>query len=239
MNVPHPEQWLVALLLAFYLKDCLLLLRPDEAVLRRGLRGRWQAGFGLRDWTLRGREPYMCHPLRPFEPVWRVPWLSDPVAAAAPCQVQVPAVLAALRPWVAGIWLSLFVLLPVCLFMQAPLVLTSAVLTLIYLQIGAALAITWRARARLELDGPRFATLAAEVLACPPYAANLLRKLSLSLAHRDDLSGAIARWMDEAGQSKVRTQCRARLTAHIAQFDAEDPQVAALTRLRRHFGADD
>lgn len=239
MIVPHPEQWLVALLLAFYLKDCLLLLRPDEAVLRRGLRGRWRAGFGLQEWTLRGREPYLCHPLRPFEPVWRLPWLNDPVPAAGTRQVQVPAVLLALRPWTAGIWLSLFVLLPACLLRHAPPVLTGVVLALLYLQVGVALALVWRARADLGLDGRRFATLATEVLACPPYAANLLRKLSLNLLHHDDLSGAVQRLMDDAAQSAVRLACRTRLATCIAQFDAEDPQVRALVELRRHFGGDE
>ena len=42
-------------LVALYLKDCFLLLGRDEAVLVRGWRGRWRAGFGLLDWRLRRR----------------------------------------------------------------------------------------------------------------------------------------------------------------------------------------
>ena len=61
-------------LVALYLKDCFLLLGRDEAVLVRGWRGRWRAGFGLLDWRLRRREPYLCHPFKPWEPVLRLRW---------------------------------------------------------------------------------------------------------------------------------------------------------------------
>lgn len=244
--IPHAEQWLAALLLALYLKDCLLLLRPDEAVLRLGLRGRWRVGLGLRDWTLRGREPYLCHPLRPFEPVWRLPWLNAAVHAEAapagrtggPDVIAVPPGLLALRPWVAGIWLSLFVALPACVILHLPLALTLGVLALLYAQIGVALVLAWRVRAALGMAGGRLAALAAEVLVCPPYAANLLRKLSLGLAHGDDLAGASARLMDGPAWAALNERCRARLASRIAQFDAADPQVAALGPLRRHFGVD-
>src|SRR5206468_9328667 len=98
-------------LVALYLKDCLLLLGRDEAVLVRGWRGRWRAGFGLLDWRLRRREPYLCHPFKPWQAVLRLRW----DAAAVPrSTVAAPADMPKsprLGPWVSLIWLMLFVAL--------------------------------------------------------------------------------------------------------------------------------
>ena len=44
-----PEAALPLLVVALYLKDCLLLLRPDEALMVAGVFGpRWRAAFGPR-----------------------------------------------------------------------------------------------------------------------------------------------------------------------------------------------
>lgn len=235
MVVQRPEWWLAALLPLLYLKDCLLLLEPGEAVLKLDLRQRWQAGFGLQAWTLRGREPYLCHPLRPFEPVWRMPWLTGRASAAQGQPLQVPAALLALRPWVVGIWCLLFGMLPACLLYPAPLTITLAAVILMYGAIGAALALTWKARHMLDLSPAGFAAVACEVLLCPPCAANLLRKLSLGMAHADHLAGVASRWMPPTAQSALYARCRARLDAHIAQYEPDDPQAIALASQRRRF----
>ena len=188
-------------LVALYLKDCLLLLGRDEAVLVRGWRGRWRAGFGLLDWRLRRREPYLCHPFKPWEPVLRLRWdaAAGPAPAAA-APASVPPELG-LGPWVAIIWLLLFVALPTAFYGQLGLHAILAVLGALYLTIAASLGLAWRRRAALGLSGPDFGVLAFEVLACAPYAANLVRRLSLQRKVDEDLlaacdapAGHAARW---------------------------------------------
>ena len=175
-------------LVALYLKDCFLLLGRDEAVLVRGWRGRWRAGFGLLDWRLRRREPYLCHPLKPWEPVLRLRWdaAAEPGPAPAAPALMLPE--AQLGPWVSVIWLMLFVALPIAFYGQLGLPVILAVLGALYVYIVVSLVLVWRRRAALGLTASAFGVLAFEVLACAPYAANLVRRLSLHRPVEEDLA---------------------------------------------------
>src|SRR4051812_42278310 len=125
---------------ALYLKDGLLMLAYDEAVLVRGWRGRWRAGFGPRDWRLGGRAPYLCHPFKPQQPVLRLRWQA--VAAGHPTASQradVPPELRALGPWVVLISLLMFIGLPLAFYAPLGLPLLLALLSELYIAIGISL----------------------------------------------------------------------------------------------------
>ena len=219
-------------LVALYLKDCFLLLGRDEAVLVRGWRGRWRAGFGLLDWRLRRREPYLCHPFKPWEAVLRLRW----DAAAAPrSPVAAPADMPKsprLGPWVSLIWLMLFVALPTAFYGQLGLHTILAVLGALYLAIVLSLGLVWRRRAALGLSGSAFGVLAFEVLACAPYAANLVRRLSLHRPVDEDLLTAATRLLDAPALAFVHAQCLARIDDEL-DWAAEDSLRAQALRAAR------
>ena len=220
---------------ALYLKDCLLLLNPDEAVLVRGWRGRWRAGFGMLDWRLRRREPWLCNPFKPWEPVLRLRW----DAAATPAQV--PAAPAAvpselrLGPWVVVMWLLLFVALPVAYYGHLGLQAMLLVLGELYAVIGVTLVLVWRRRAALGLNGPQFGVLAFEVLACAPYAPNLVRRLSLHRRVDEDLLSATRRLLDPPARARVNAQCLARIDDELDWTAEESPRALALRAVRPAF----
>ncbi len=222
-------------LVALYLKDCFLLLARDEAVLVRGWRGRWRAGFGLLDWRLRRREPYLCHPFKPWEPVLRLRW-----DAAAPVR-PVAATLAAvppeprLGPWVGLIWLLLFVALPAAFYGQLGLPVILTVLGTLYAAIAASLVLVWRRRAALGLGGAEFGVLAFEVLACAPYAANLVRRLTLHRRVDEDLLGAATRLLDAPALASVHAQCLARIDDELDWADEASARSQALRAARPRF----
>ena len=221
--------------LALYLKDCFLLLRHDEAVLVRGWRGRWRAGFGLRDWQLRRREPYLCHPLKPWEPVLRLRWdAAAGPAAAASAPAAAPAG-PALGPWVSLAWLLLFVGLPVAFYGHLGLPVVLTVLAGLYATIAATLVLVWRGRAALGLAGPDFAVLAFEMLACAPYAANLVRRLSLHRAVDEDLVAAATRLLDPPALAAVHAACLARIDDELEAAPEDSPRAVALRAARPRF----
>ena len=221
-------------LVALYLKDCVLLLGRDEPVLVRGWRGRWRAGYGLLDWRLRRREPYLCHPFKPWEPVLRLRWdAAIEPGSAAPTALVLPET--QLGPWVSVIWLMLFVALPTAFYGQLGLHAILAVLGALYMYIVVSLVLVWRRRAALGLTGPAFGVLAFEVLACAPYAANLVRRLSLHRPVDEDLLTAATRLLDVPALEAVHAQCLARIDDELDWADEDSPRSQALRAARPRF----
>ena len=219
-----------------YLKDCLLWLRPDEAVLLRGRGGRWRAGFGRLDWRLRGRAPWLCNPFTPHRPLLRLRW--DAVAAPR-AGALLPATAApeldALRPWVWTIWLLLFAGLPLAFYGQLGLPGLCVLLAVLYASIVAGLVTVCRRRVALGLERPALALLAFEVLACPPYAANLLRRLALARPVDEDLLAAGARLLDADARAELRDQCRARIDDELDWIAEDSARAHALRAARSGF----
>ncbi len=275
------EAALALLIAALYLKDCLLLLRPNEAVLVKART--WRAGFGLLQWTLAGREPYWAHPLLPHQAVFRLQWdmlaapptggaavdvptggaAVDPPTAGSPCNanaaapsraaapaldaidaIDAPPRLAALRrlgPWVWLSWLLLFVALPLTVLGRWGITATLTALACLYLSIMLSLAWVWWARHDLGLNAGSFALLAFECLACAPYAANLVRRLSwrppAPEQRAEDFVHAAHRLLTPAAWEPVRSACLARVQD---QWDAEPentPRARALQKSKQSWAA--
>ena len=222
-------------LVALYLKDCLLLLGRDEAVLVRGWRGRWRAGFGLRDWQLRRREPYLCHPFKPWEPVLRLRWDAAATPATAPTAPAAFATEPRLGPWVTLVWLYLFVALPAAFFGHLGLPAVLAVLGGLYATIAIALVRVWLARAAFGLSRSEFGVLAFEVLACAPYAANLVRRLSLHRAVDENLLAAAPRLLDVPALAAVHAGVVARIDDELDLVAEGSARAAALRAARPRF----
>jgi hypothetical protein len=224
-------------LVALYLKDCFLLLGRDEAVLVRGWRGRWRAGFGMLDWRLRQREPWLCNPFKPWEPVLRLRW--DAAAKPAPVPAAPASVPGELRlgPWVGVMWLLLFVALPLAYYGHLGLHVTLAVLAELYAFILVALVLVWRRRGALGLSGAQFGVLAFEVLACAPYAPNLVRRLSLHRRVDEDLLTAARRLLDASALARVNAQCLARIDDELDWLAEDSPRALALRAARPAFVA--
>ncbi len=220
---------------ALYLKDCFLLLGRDEAVLVRGWRGRWRAGFGMLDWRLRRREPWLCNPFKPWEPVLRLRW--DAAATPAPSPAAPASVPGELRlgPWVAVMWLLLFVALPLAYYGHLGLQAVLLVLAELYAVIGVALVLVWRRRAALGLSGAQFGVLAFEVLACAPYAPNLVRRLSLQRRVDEDLLAAARRLLDAPALARMNAQCLARIDDELDWTAEDSPRALALRAARAAF----
>jgi hypothetical protein len=232
------ELLLALLIVGFYLKDSLLLLRADEAVFVRGLR-RWHAGFGARGFKLGGREPYLANPFTPHVPVYRLAWSMPgaPVAAASR-PLQAPAQLAWLAPFAWVAWLLLFVAIPATVLAHLGTMSTLAAVLLLYLDIAAGLVVLFVLRKPLGIGGRAYALLAFECLVCAPYAANLVRRAAAAGARVDeDFTAAAARLLPAAALADVQRECLARIDEQL-EAEAENSAAAqALTRGRARFAA--
>jgi hypothetical protein len=219
-----------------YLKDCLLFLAPDEAVLVRGWRGRWRACFGRHDWRLRGREPWLCNPFKPHQPVLRLRWNAAAPAPTAPlARAEVAPELALLGPWVWAIWLTLFGLLPLAFYGHLGLRALLVGVVALYAFIVGALALVYRRRESLGLDRAALGVLAFELLACAPYAANLVRRLALARRVDEDLTTAADRLLDADALARMRAHCLTRMDDELDWLPEDSPRAQALQAARSRF----
>lgn len=224
------ETWLVLLALGLYLYDALLLLESDELVLVQRAGG-WQPAFGANGWKLARREPLMTNPFSPWQPLARVRWsfeqgLADGIAlAAAPA---LPAVALAPRIGVALLWAIVFVALPLCLFVFRHTVGMLAVIAALYATVVFVLLGLRRDAAALGLPAGKFRMMCIECIACPPFAINVVRRVTLAVPANAELA-----WIAAQARRAGRLEAlKAQLARRVAeQIDAEPEGSARSARL--------
>lgn len=171
---------LVCAAIALHAHDASLLLYRDEVVFSHGRRG-WHATLGS-GFTLGGRYLAMAGAWTPALPAFRACW-SDDATRTAP-RAPMPALLRALRPlqWASRVLaLLLFVGMPLGLWLHAGHAWMLALVVALYGTAFAGVAWIWRRRRVFGLDRKGFASIAFDVIACPPFAVNVVRKLTLRL----------------------------------------------------------
>jgi hypothetical protein len=203
------ELWLPVGAIGFYLYDSLQPLWQNEVLyVRAGERWRFIADSPVRRW---GRRLVLPNPLLPQRPLFRVAWsLDDKRAASTP---ELNGFLSALRPigFICQLLLALLLLLlPVCWLLGAGIVLL-AQFALYYLLIITALVLVFRRRETLGLRHRAFWSLAFDVIACAPFAVNMVRKLSLRRGLEGDPIAFAAREFDPAPRDALAQLIRQRL----------------------------
>jgi len=182
----NAEYLLLAGIAAFYLYDSALLLFSEEVLFMRW-RGGWRASVGS-DFTLGGR--YLALPalLLPGTPILRAHWPRQDAVAGDDAGASMDAMARRLRPlaWSCRlVALLLFVAVPLALLRHWPSQWLLGLLLAIYLPTAVAVAwLAWQRQA-LGLSRAVLATIALDVLACPPFAPNLVRRVSLRMPLAD------------------------------------------------------
>ncbi len=228
MSFPHPEWLLLLGIVALYLYDSALLLAVNEAIITPRGRDGWRLAFGSERFPFRGREPYFPHPWLPHRPLYRLVWRfeGDAPAEASP---PPPRHLGPLG-WL--VWLmavALFVLLPAGLFSPLGQPLLFAALALFYGAELAALTWIWRHRGDWNCRGGRYASLVFECVTCPPFALNLVRRLSTAAHGKVGLPSARP-LLDAAAWSEAVPHLITRIEGELAWEPPESPRHRALAR---------
>jgi hypothetical protein len=233
LDQPHAADyaiWLVAL--ALYVADAARLLTPRQLLLVEAGRGRLAAVFSAEPFTIAGRALAFAPLLQPhrgaFVALWGRPWASEHelraglnAIAAARGTLRLARVLAV---WT---FVLLFVLGPVLTLSLGtdPAVLAVAVLA--YPTVLVTIGVLWWRRRVWRLGRGATALLSLELLVCPAFLPNLVRKITL--AHAVDVDGAqllVAAAADDVKQEFLgRLASRAEVLINEADGDA-DAQAA-------------
>ena len=214
------EVLLILAIIGLYLYDSSLLLYCNEGVLSPVRGNNWKVGFGSNNLGISGKGLYVPNPLAPHRPLFRLSWHFEGDTPSEIFDLPRDAFLP-LAPIVWGIAAGLFILLPLGFFTNLGDRALLPALLVIFGNILFALIWVWLNREKFSLSNKRFASLAFELLICPPFALNLIRHLSLNIPVTETLVSAAQRLQKPPNWNETRLALLALLSAEI---DSEEPE---------------
>ena len=218
--------WLVAL--ALYVGDAARLLTPRQLLLVEAAGGRLASVFSAYPFTL-GRRALVFAPLvlpqrGAFVTSWGRPWSAAPALRAALDSVQaLRGTLGVARILAGWTFVLLFVVGPMLTLSVGtdPAVLITA--ALLYPTVLVAIAVVWWRRRAWRLGRGAAALLSVEILVCPAFLPNLVRKITA--AHPIEVDGAQV--LVATAAADVKDEFLGRLTTRTEELINETADDAA------------
>lgn len=215
------------LIIALYGSTCVTFVYANEGVLQRVFRGE-RLRIGGDRVRIAGRSPILLNPFTPMFPAFRGQWGRVEAIAAAPgLPARVPEVMnasAVLAPYIFAVFLYAIVGIPAALLLGGA-VKALPIIGLAYLAAVVLVVRLWFLRDRFALDGKKFALLAFESVVCLPFAAGMVRRLSLMVPLTEDLASFVVE-MPVATRAQA-TEILAARCGEMAEFHAESSPEAA------------
>jgi len=225
--------WLVAL--ALYVGDAARLLTPRQLLLVEAGRGRLASVFSAEPFTLTGRAlvfaPLWLPQRGAFVAPWGRPWADGAaLQSALEAIAALRGVLSVARALAAWTFLLLFVVGPVLTFVLGPDMAVLGVAALLYPTVLVTIAVVWWRRSAWRLGRGAAALLSVEVLVCPAFLPNLVRKITG--AHAIEVDGA--QLLVATAAADVKQEFLGRLTSRtevLINEAVDDAEAQAALRL--------
>ena len=169
--------------IGFYIADSFTLAFHNELLLAASSPKRWR--YVPRTAELAGKYLYVPNLFKPYQLLLKLRWHTDIHAGQSRDELILPVqqlagALLVLQILVICLALQILLLFPLTIYLYGLGVLSLLLMLLIYSTILSAVVVVFFKRQQFNLSLSAYAKLAFEVLACPPFAINLLRKLGLS-----------------------------------------------------------
>ncbi len=224
--------WLVALVL--YVGDAARLLTPRRLLLVEAGRRRLAAVFSADPFTITGRALVFAPLLFPhrgaFVAPWGRPWAPAPALRAALDDLEaLRGALRLARVLAAWAFLLLFVAGPVLTLTLGTDPAVLCVAAVLYPSVLVTIAVVWWRRRAWRLGRGAAALLSLEILVCPAFLPNLVRKIAA--VHAIEVDGA--QLLDAAAADEVKQEFFGRLTSRaeaLINEAADDPDGQAALR---------
>lgn len=174
------ELWIVLGLIGFYLYDSAVLVFSNEIVFFEA-RGKWFVTFPTDRWRVMGKRLFFPNPLTPNYLMFIVPWSATESFYEKDSKntLELIAAIKLLRWAVVLLMLLLAFVLPLVIFKLGTGTTALIALGLVYLLVIAMLFYTYTKREKLGLNERQVLSIAFEAISCPPFAINLIRKITI------------------------------------------------------------
>ncbi|WP_168876483.1 hypothetical protein [Leeia aquatica] len=230
LHLPPFEVLLVLGVVGFYLFDSAQLLYRNELLLHStGSTWHVSAPSGL---PLRGRYLHIPNPFAPGQLLLRLNWYTSAPALDRQALLELQRTLQPLRYLCGLLAIQLLLGLPLVLLLFRPGSVWLTQMAAIYLILLTQAVYLWQQRAALGLSRKAALMLAFEVITCPPFGLNLLRRLSLMHPLHGDSLQLLQQLLPAPAQTALFTTLQQQLAEDL-QLEADDsPERTALLALQ-------
>ncbi len=226
---PSAEALLMLAIAGLYFFDSVVLVYCNECLLWMGRH--WRIGFGSDRWRVGTKEVFTPNPLAFHRPIHKLSWRMEGGPPGEPWKPDLR-VFGSLVPMAIGIFFGLFVYLPLGLFTSLGDTMLILALVMTYGSILAAILRIWWIRKLLNLSNRQVGALLFEYLACPPFAINVVRHLSLKVVVTEDAVAAARRLLTPERWLAAQAEFVARIDDEILAEDRDSRRMLALQARR-------
>ncbi len=168
-------------IIGFYIYDSLNLVFHNQIVFTEASK-EWHAIFPSNRFRFASKFIYLANIFMPFQSVFLFSW---PTTEKRPDRIQLNTLnkflnsLIIFRILSVILWLTLIIIFPPILLMYGTIFNLAALMVVVYLSAIFIVFFLWRFKKRLNLSDKDFFSIALDVLACPPFGINVVRKITL------------------------------------------------------------
>lgn len=221
------EILLIIGVIGFYLYDSIMLLNINELILTRSHKG-WFYKFPILDFQLLRKYPLLPNPLTPDVAIFRTSW---PREAQSVNEKELECFTQHLRPVqliVDVLLLLLLIYLPVVSLIYGSGSKLLIIFAMIYLFIAVILKYIFDKKDELHLSKSNFASLAFESIACPPFALNMVRRISLNYPNLGDPVAFSKRTFGSDTQSHFDGDIKDAISKNMRFLEIDSPHYLEL-----------
>jgi hypothetical protein len=174
------EVWLLLGVVGFYLYDSLRLANIHEVYLLKGVLG-WQLKLPSNFFKFRGQCIFLPNPLTPWNPIFSSNFFDE---IGSQDFIDLPSQLSnsllVIRLLVVTLFIEMLVFLPISIYFFGMGMTTLGIVLSIYITVVILVITLFRKKIEFKLTPKKYLSLAFDCIACPPFALNVVRKLSLA-----------------------------------------------------------
>lgn len=224
------ELLLILGIFGFYLVDAAQLLFRNEVLLQSTASGwRARAPAGL---SLRGRYLHLPNPLAPGHLLLRLNWYGSAAPIEPQMLLELRGTLQPLRYLCGLLAIQLLLGLPVVLLLFRPGAVWLTQMATIYLTLFTQAVYLWQQRDALRLSRKSALMLAFEVITCPPFGLNLLRRLSLMQAIQGDTLHLLQQLLPATAQHALFSTLQQQVADDLLLEEENSPEYTRLQQLQ-------
>ncbi len=221
--------WVVAFVL--YVGDAARLLAPREMLLVEAGAGRLAGVFSEYPFTVAGRVLTFSPLLRPHRGAFVAPWggvWTDGAPAVVGAIEGLGRSLGVARGIAVWTFALVFVMGPVLTALLGPDAAVLVVAAILYPTVVATIATLWWRRRAFGFTSARMAWLSIEILLCPAFLPNLVRKLTVPLPIAVDAAQILVAMAAPEVRNPLLERLERRAEELVAEAPADEPVRAEL-----------
>lgn len=229
------ETLLILGAIGFYLYDSIELLHINEfALLRNG--ERWSYIYPSSSWQILRKWPFMPNPFRPDVDIYLVSWsaIASTRRKDAICFHIFESQVTFLRYSARILFAMIFLILPLVLLIYGSGVQLLLLFAHVYGTIVIVAYLLYRNRQSLQITRRRLFLLSFECLACPPFAVNVLRKVTYRSALIEDPISFAMQVLDRDSFCRLISDVCERIEMQLCWLDEDAARYSTLVAYRDH-----